>query len=84
MTGDDLRSRTMDSSTRSIITAAEAFALADLIDAASDNRHTECLLHDTPWGGVDTCDNLGVTPADSRRCPNCRLRDALAALEADQ
>lgn len=59
-----------------------ANALADLIDAASDHHHTECLLHDTRWGGVDTCDNLGVTPADSRRCPNCRLRDALAALEA--
>lgn len=59
-----------------------ADALADLIDAASDHHHTECLLHDTRWGGVDTCDNLGVTPADSRRCPNCRLRDALAALEA--
>ena len=59
-----------------------AAALADLIDAASDHHHTECLLHDTRWGGVDTCDNLGVTPADSRRCPNCRLRDALAALEA--
>lgn len=56
----------------------------DLIDAASDHHHTECLLHDTRWGGVDTCDNLGVTPADSRRCPNCRLRDALAALEADR
>ncbi len=62
--------------------AALAAALADLIDAASDHHHTECLLHDTRWGGVDTCDNLGVTPADSRRCPNCRLRDALAALEA--
>lgn len=62
--------------------AALAAALAGLIDAASDHHHTECLLHDTRWGGVDTCDNLGVTPADSRRCPNCRLRDALAALEA--
>ena len=58
-------------------------ALLAVAEAASDNHHTECLLHDTLWGGVDTCDNLGVKPGDSRRCPNCVLRDALAALDTN-
>ena len=62
----------------------EATALLAVAEAADVPYHTECLMYDTPHGSLDTCDNLGIKPADFHRCPNCRVRDALAALTGDE
>ena len=83
MTGDDLRARTLDSSLRPLITAAEAFALADLIDAATAAAEDLGDCGDGGWGAGATC--RSVFPDNSEEwCGTCLLHDALAALDADR